>query len=425
MQNAARSIALVPVLCLAIQPVLGDGIVTDSIGAIAGGRGGTNIAHADNGAILLDNPGGLVNLGRVGLLEFSVDIILADQDYSDPNDSTNGRFHFPENPSFLPSLSYICSSEDGRWSWGLGSYLPAGFGVDLNLRSSNPALAALGPLESRSLAAVSKTMVGGAYRITDRLSLGAAIGVAVDHVEFESPFFLRSLAPFPIPSLADLQATGVAPTGSVGLQFLLTERTVVGLAYGTETRFRLDGEASADIFVPGLPPTHSRFDAEMDMVLPRSLGLGVQHDLCEHQRLSADVVWFDWSHAFDRVDFRLSNSSGTIRESLPLNWDDTVSTRLGYEYFISSEETLRAGYVFHPSPAPDSTLIPLIPSTLEHAFTLGYGRQLGDWRLNFAYAFVFSPHRDVSHSQIAGGDFDASGQKYQIHVCSLSLSLDY
>ena len=36
-------------------PAFANGLIRDGVGAVSTGRGGTNIAHSDNGAILLDN----------------------------------------------------------------------------------------------------------------------------------------------------------------------------------------------------------------------------------------------------------------------------------------------------------------------------------------------------------------------------------
>ena len=54
--------ALVVALCsLLAREAAADGLIRDGVGAIPIGRGGTNIAFADNGAVLLDNPAGMVN----------------------------------------------------------------------------------------------------------------------------------------------------------------------------------------------------------------------------------------------------------------------------------------------------------------------------------------------------------------------------
>src|SRR5687768_8444469 len=102
--------------------VRADGLVRDGVGAISTGRGGTNIAHSDNGAILLDNPAGMANMTVDGLFEIGVDTVFTDLDYSDPdNDSVHGKFR--AYPS--PNLAYIRKAYGGDIAYGVGVFAPA------------------------------------------------------------------------------------------------------------------------------------------------------------------------------------------------------------------------------------------------------------------------------------------------------------
>ena len=65
------------VAALSSQRGLGDGLIRDGVGPISTGRGGTNQAFADNSAIILDNPGALVNVAGSGLAEFGVDTVIS------------------------------------------------------------------------------------------------------------------------------------------------------------------------------------------------------------------------------------------------------------------------------------------------------------------------------------------------------------
>ncbi len=73
-------------------PAWADGLIRDGVGAVSTGRGGTNIAHSDNGAVLLDNPAGIINAPGRGLFEFGIDTLATDLHYSDadPNDPIGG-----------------------------------------------------------------------------------------------------------------------------------------------------------------------------------------------------------------------------------------------------------------------------------------------------------------------------------------------
>jgi long-subunit fatty acid transport protein len=419
-------------ICLALLTVplaltRADGLVRDGVGAISTGRGGTNIAHSDNGAILLDNPAGMANLTVDGFYEIGVDAVITDIDYGDLDnlDGVDGKFRV--YPS--PNLAYIRKAYGGDIAYGIGIFAPAGFGAEYEMNGP-----LTGPTLYKSLGLLGKVLPGVAVRLTDRLTVGGTFGVAVCHTELEGPFFLQTGALRGVPTDFDLQVNGATPTGSIGLQYQLSERTTIGVTYTEESRFTLEGEARANVYGLAPVPLASNFDAEMDITWPRSVGFGVKHDLSASHRVSADVIWYNWSEAFDQLDLRLSNSSlpiftqmlgPTIYDAFPLGWDDTVSLRLGYEWERNPRDVYRLGYVYHESPVPNETLCPYIDGVLEHAFTVGYSRRCTGYILSAAYEYSFSPTRHVGDSALAGGDFANSSFRADAHWLSLSLLVPF
>jgi hypothetical protein len=65
-------------ICNSFKNVQADGLVRDGVGAISTGRGGTNIAFSDNGAVMLDNPAGLANFEGGHFAELGIDTIITD-----------------------------------------------------------------------------------------------------------------------------------------------------------------------------------------------------------------------------------------------------------------------------------------------------------------------------------------------------------
>jgi long-subunit fatty acid transport protein len=193
----------------------------------------------------------------------------------------------------------------------------------------------------------------------------------------------------------------------------------------------LDGKLDASVAGLGPAPVYSRFDSRVNIVWPRSVGIGLTHILTERQRLSLDVSWYDWSSAFNNLGLRLTNASNplftallgpTIHDQFPIHWHDTVSARVGYEFLLTPRDILRAGYIYDSPAVASSTLSPYIPGILQHTFTLGYGRQWENWRFNFAYQYSFGPSEHVSQSSILGGDFNNSSLRAQVHWLFLSAS---
>lgn len=413
-------------LCRPVPWALADGLIRDGVGPISTGRGGTNQGFADNSVIILDNPAAMVNVAGTGLAELGVDTAITAVDYSDPYNDANSVIR----PLPAPVLGYIHKSEDCRWAWGLGAFVPAGFGSSYGYLD-NPAL---GSNLTRSIGALGKLLPALSYRVNDRLAIGGTLGIAFSHVQLDGPLYMQSFPLAGVPAIIDLQATGVAPTGSLGLQYQVTDNTVFGATYTEQTNFNLHGPVQA-VLLPGFPVA-SDFDAKLRIKWPRSVAVGLKHDLCPHQRVAVDVIWYDWAHAFDQINLELSNASNPIvavllagagssppvRDVLPLRWTNTVSTRLGYEWDATDRDTLRAGYVYHGSPVPDSTLNPYLDGVLNHAFSLGYSRKLGGGAIfNAAYQYNFGKQRYVEDSALIGGQFDNTSLNAQAHFAMLSL----
>jgi len=408
-------------LAAATSSTLADGLIRDGVGAISTGRGGVNLGFADNGAIILDNPAGMSNVRGNGLQDLGLDTVICDLDYNDPDNpaaahSVNG---YP-----LPMVGYVNRYQDTRLSYGLGVFAPAGFGSGYDL--NNPMT---GPSHYKSFGALLKVLPAVSYEVTDRLAIGGSLGLALSHVELEGPFFIQTGAFAGAPTLLDLQATGAAPTGSLGMQYKWTEDTVIGLAYTSESRFVMNGNARATL-ITGLGPLYSGFDAQTDIVWPRSLGIGMMHNFCPHSRAGLDVVWYDWSHAFSDMPITFRDPTSPVvgavlgsqfRDVFPMNWHDSVSYRFGYEWSPTDVFTGRLGYVYHRSPVDSSTLNPYLDGVLEHALSAGISRfAWGAW-LNLSYQYSWSPNRTVGNSAIVGGDFDNSTLRANAHWINVSV----
>jgi long-subunit fatty acid transport protein len=228
-----------------------------------------------------------------------------------------------------------------------------------------------------------------------------------------------------VPAILDVEGTGVAPVGSVGMQYQLTDKATIGVTYTEQSNFWLHGATNGSLIVgPGVS-IDSRFNSKLQISWPRSVAAGIKYDLCEHRRLGVDVIWYDWSQAFSQIDLWLYAPTNPfvpnhIKQVLPLNWSDTVSLRLGYEEQFTPLDTIRCGYVYHASPSPNSTLNPYLDGILEHSFSLGYSRWLHRASLNLAYQYCFGPTRNVDNSALIGGQFNDSSLNAQAHFAMIS-----
>ena len=410
--------ALVMLLITVALPtnlVVADGILRDGVGAISTGRGCTNVGFSDNGNIILDNPGALVNVDGAGLVEADFDVFFPDFSYRDPD---NAWVKASNDPFPMGQLSIIRKSQDEIFAWGLGAFSHAGFSTRYEMNGPFPLS---GPQIYKSVGGLMRILPSLSVALTDRWSVGGTLGAAVSHTELEGPYFTQYPTPVQgTPTLMDLQASGAGLSWSVGTQYRLTEQTVLGASFQGSTRIKADG--SAKLFVPTLG--NSEFDLDLETQWPSILAIGFSHSVTTKTQIATDVIWTDWSAAKDNYNMLLSNPTNpvflsilgsSLPETFPLKWRDSVAVRMGVQHSISESRIIRAGYVAHPNVIPASTLSPFIQAIVEHSLSCGYGWRVGDYGVDAGYQYMFGPNQEVGASGFIGGDFDGSTSSVSAH----------
>lgn len=408
-----RNFLVAAMLCAVVTNAVADGIILDGVSPYTIGRGGTNIGFADNGSMLHDNPAAMGQMEGEGMFQFGVTGLWTDFQYRDPDNDTRGQHQlYP-----LPEISYIRKMSD-EWSFGAGIFSPAGFGSIFTLEGPAPYT---GPRRYESFGSLSKLLFGASYTPDDRLSFGGTIGPALSFAKFEGPYTLQGPGLPGLPTLLDMEVDGFALVWSAGVMYQLTDSTSVGAAYQSRSRIEASGTTSVDT-----PLGATSYDTDATITWPESFGVGVRQQVTSRQVFAVDVIWFNWSEAFDTFDIHLTSPSNpafpSLYEEFPLRWRDTVSTRLGYEYHLNGGRVLRAGYVYHRSPSPAATMTTFIPAALEQAVSLGYGWMWREWNVNLAYMYSFGPNVYENQSELIGGDFDNSVHRNQTHAAGISFT---
>lgn len=397
--------------------LLADGITLDGLSATSIGRGGTNLGFSDNGSMLHDNPGAMGQMDGHTMLQFGVTSLLTHFDYGDP-DNVQQR---SQNQLYaLPEASYITRLNE-EWTFGVGIFTPTGFGSVYNLEGSG---AFSGPQRYESFGSLTKVLFGTSYTPSnhDYLSFGATIGPGISFVNIEGPYTLQGPTAAGLPSILDLGVDGAGITWSAGVSCQVTERTSIGLSYLAEVSVNADGEVGLTSSIG-----QTGYKAYTKVKWPSSVGTGVRHQLTDRTVIATDLIWTNWSDSFDQLIIHLSDPSNaaypaTAASIFPLNWRDTLSTRVGIEHTLCNGHIARAGYVHHKSPIPSSTITPWIPGALEHAFSLGYGFDWKKWDVSLAYMYSFGPTVNQTTSTFIGGDFDQSIHRNRSHAIAFGLT---
>jgi long-chain fatty acid transport protein len=108
-----------------------------------------------------------------------------------------------------------------------------------------------------------------------------------------------------------------------------------------------------------------------------------------------------------------------------LNWHNEAVYRLGVEYQVMENLSLRAGYAYGGSPVPDSTLTPMTAAISEHTLTAGVGYRWRFCQIDLAYQCDLPASRSVGTTALAGGEYANSTTEVTIHWLALTLGVHF
>ena len=416
-------------------------VVLDSLGTLASGRAGTNITHADNNAIMHDNPAGLVNMAPGVTIDGMFEFILPEIKYEDDGGSDYSKHEI----FILPSVSIAYKkNENSRFAFGAGVFIPAGFGTEYHQNHSVRGFIpgqriSFGKQLYKSEASLTKLLFSVSYKATDKLSLGMSFGPSMHTLNFEIPYTFQTGVFSGLNAIVDLRNNkGFGYSYTAGVQYKISDKTVLGLSFISESKTTVRGDGN--VIIPDSSPLERLFrnqkgeyDHKANWEWPREIGFGISHILGESHKFSTELVWFNFSSAFDRADLELSEGNNrefnrllgpTVNDIIPLNWENVIAYRFGYEFFLGGEmdNVFRFGYLYNENPIPRSTLVPLIPGTMKHNFTVGYTHRRGNMDFNIASQFSFAHPEFVDKSSLVGGDYDNSRLKTKAYLLLLGIT---
>jgi long-chain fatty acid transport protein len=202
-----------------------------------------------------------------------------------------------------------------------------------------------------------------------------------------------------------------------------------GAVYRSKTEHNIKGDFQIqDAGVNGY--TDSRFSA--DVTLPAYANAGLSYKLGK-LTIAGGLMWTNWS-SYDRLEAVFSHNQGvpgineTDRLSSDKKWDDTLAYKFGVEYAISDAWDLRAGILFDPTPVPDHTLDPLVPSGDRWDYSIGFGYKKKALRIDCAYLLVTDEGRRFDNAvsdQSAYGLPNVTGKFDDFVVHALTVNVNY
>lgn len=410
------------------------------------------------------NPAGLVFMRHAFDFSAGVSFVSARAKYKDGDYSES-----TENPVSTPLYAYAGFKIYDNFAAGIALTTPYGSSLKWpkNWKGSN----VIQDIALKSYV-IQPTF---SYKITDKLSIGVGLDLAVGNVKLSralfSPAEFQSLKAvvdkIPASLLPDKQKQGIINTiaeidgavpvsatldgkakvragFNVGIMYDVCEKVTLGLSYRSRIKMKVKegeaelnyaslkieqlfiqmGELSAGLKVP--PMNEGTFKAHLP--LPSNTTLGVSYRPTERWELALDLQYVGWS-AYDslNVQFTPNVLNGyTIRAEK--NYKNTITARVGAQYKTTDRLDLRAGLYFDQSPIRSHNFNPETPGMNKLGISAGLTFEpIDHFQIDFAFLYIQGFSRDGSYNlkNVVTQKDEVFAGKYSSNAVTASLGLAY
>ena len=327
---------------------------------------------------------------------------------------------------FVPSAAF--SLPFGRLTFGLGVIPDAALRSDWRYRDTPGGLDGVTTLGTRTLKSeiiLVRTALGASWEVHDRLSIGGSVGFLYNRNQLEAPYIIQSQPALAgAKTLLDLETEGTGWNAQFGVLWKPLPSLKLGASYTLASRLKTNGRAFSDARVQlrnlGLGALDGRatFDAEVTNEFPQIASAGLAWQITPRLLLTGQLDWINWADTFDTLEVRLRHTTnpsyrlllggGDLNDNIPLNWRDQWVWRIGAEFAVNKNWTLRAGYSYANNPVPGGTLTPLNAVVMEHTIGAGIGWRAGPYGVDLAWQWQLPNKEHVGRSDLRSGEYSGS-----------------
>lgn len=310
-----------------------------------------------------------------------------------------------DSGAFVPNAYAVADFGLERWGFGLAVNNPFGTSVDWGDDGDFRFLVTKARLSILNIAPAAS------FAISRNFSVGVSLNVCHGDADLNRRV---SLAPPPFPEgRFSFTGGGLAVGATVGLRWEISPKHSVGVVYRSPFDLTLKGEA--DLGLPSGATVSSPMQTKLN--LPQIVAVGYAFHPTRDWTLAVDLEWMNWE-VVNEVRFQ-SPSPAFDGQTIPLDWQDSVSVRVGVERVFSTGWSARMGYAFWQNSVPDQTYSPLLPDSDTHSVTAGVGYSWKHLSLDLAYQFNLWASRQVSGSvngAVVDGQWGAHSQVVMLGV---------
>ncbi len=231
------------------------------------------------------------------------------------------------------------------------------------------------------------------YEINDSFSIGAGVVAEYADATLSQAIFTGGPDGF-----AEVEGDDWGYGWNIGFMYHPNPRFRFGVGYRSKINHEIRGDNDIDDTPLGGGSFSASATARVD--LPETVHAGLYYELIQNKLgLSLGYRWTRWNRLDEIV---IQTSSPLVADSiLELEWDNSFSANIGFDYFYSDHLTFRAGYMFDESPTSDEFRTPRIPDEDRNWFAIGATYEPNQhWQFDLGYTYILVDDADIDLTEV-------------------------
>ncbi len=376
------------------------------------GMGGTGVANPLDATAIYFNPGGL-SFTQKNSLNLNAWIILPKAQFREQG--TNNIYDMNAGASF-PFAGYWSwnTNPKQRWKLGVGVYTPYGSTADWGNTWAGRYV--LNKIQLRTIH-VQPTF---SYNIGNMVGIGA--GFVYSRGSVEQSRVLPIMLNTGNEGQVNLSGKAGGYGFNVGALVHITPKLDIGASYKSSIKYNADNGSAKftvpDAFIDSFPNS----SISTTLQIPWSLDMGITYRPEPKLAINLDVNFVGWK-VYDEVNIDFAQNTAVLNDiTLPRNFKNAMTFRIGASYDIDSSFTIRFGTYLDLNPVPDGFVSPETPDADRFAITLGGTLHSGNrFDLDVSFTYLESVRRQELQSE----NFANLGGTYKGRAITIGVALAF
>ena len=292
----------------------------------------------------------------------------------------------------------------GQWNVNDKLFLGAGYYVPFGLSANHKKGSFVSPVARKSELEVMDSALAAAYKVTDKLSLGATLIYRYIHGNMT---FGQGINGY------DLD--GWTWTGNFGMMYEFSPDTRVGLSYRMKSKQTVKGEFTLWPYVAD--------DGRASPDLPSSIILSGFHKLNDKLGLSASARWTHWAvfkHFIMTSPNAVNAGYGPAQGAYvdhPYQYRDSWTISAGADVYLNDKWTWRFGTAYDQSPVKNGAhRSNRIPDVNRIWLSTGLSYETGNWQIDMGYAHLFMNKGVARNNYSMPAEYSSHSNMYGLNV---------